>query len=96
MAAIEAPEKVGIRPFDEFSAVADVWPRGDRPQAVREAAARFRERFATPENRVRAVKTVDLAAAGYPTKFALAGAAKGLNPFINIINRLVIVQFEDF
>src|SRR5438093_753957 len=96
MAAIEAPEKVGIKPFDELSGVAQVWPRGERLEALREAAARFRQRFATSENRVRAVKTVDLAAAGYPTKFALAGAAKGLNPFINIINRLVIVQFEDF
>src|SRR5437660_7579613 len=96
MAAIETPEKVGIKPFDEFSGVIDVWPRGDRPKAIREAAARFRNRFATPENRVRAVETVDLTAAGYPTRFALAGAARGLNPFINIINRLVIVQFEDF
>ena len=26
----------------------------------------------------------------------LAGAAKGLNPFCNIRNRLVVVQFEDF
>jgi hypothetical protein len=96
MAAIEAPEKIGIKPFDEFAPVNDVWPRGDRLDAIRECADRFRERFATPENRIRAVKTVDLAAAAYPTRFALAGAAKGLNPYINIVNRLVIVQFEDF
>src|SRR6188474_2828207 len=96
MAAIQSPEKVGIRPFDEFADVEAVWPRGDRLDAIREAAGRFRKRFATPENRVRAVKTVNLAAAAYPTRFALAGAAKGLNPYINIINRLVIVQFEDF
>jgi hypothetical protein len=96
MAAIEAPEKLGIRPFDDFAEANEVWPRGDRLDAIREAATRFRGRFATTENRVRAVKTVDLAAAGYPTRFALAGAAKGLNPYISIINRLVIVQFEDF
>jgi hypothetical protein len=96
MAATEAPEKIGIRPFDEFSEIEGVWPRGDRLEAIRDAAVRFRKRFATPENRIRAVKTVDLAAAAYPTRFALAGAAKGLNPYINIINRLVIVQFEDF
>jgi hypothetical protein len=96
MAAIESPEKVGIRPFDEFAEVGDVWPRGDRLDAIREAAARFRQRFATTDNRVSAIQTVDLAAAGYPTSFALAGAARGLNPYINIINRLVVVQFEDF
>ena len=96
MAAIEAPEKLGIRPFDDFAEANEVWPRGDRLDAIREAARGFRGRFATAENRVRAVKTVDLASAGYPTRFALAGAAKGLNPYISIINRLVIVQFEDF
>jgi len=96
MAAIETPEKLGIKPFDEFSEIDRIWPRGDRLDAIRDAAARFRERFATPENRVTAVKTVNLAAAGYPTRFALAGAARGLNPYINIVNRLVIVQFEDF
>jgi hypothetical protein len=96
MAAIETPQEVGIRPFDEFAHVADVWPRGDRLEAIHEAAGRFRRRFADADNRVRAVQTVDLAAAGYPTKFGLAGAARGLNPYMNIINRLVIVQFEDF
>jgi hypothetical protein len=96
VAAIETPEKLGIKPFGEFASVEDVWPRGDRLDAIRERAARFRQRFAVPENRVRAVKTIDLAAAGYPTAFALAGAAKGLNPYINIINRLVVVQFDDF
>jgi hypothetical protein len=63
---------------------------------MREAATEFRRRFATEDNRVRAVRTVDLADAAYPTKFALAGAAKGLNPFISICNRLLVVQFEDF
>jgi hypothetical protein len=96
VAATETPERLGLEPFDEFSGSREVWPRGDRLDAIREAASRFRERFATPENRVQAVKTIDLAAAGYPTSFALAGAARGLNPYINIVNRLVVVQFEDF
>jgi hypothetical protein len=96
VAAIEAPEKLGIKPFHEFDESADVWPRGERPAAIREAAARFRERFATPENRVKAVRTVNLASAAYPVDFAFHGAARSLNPYINIVNRLVIVQFEDF
>lgn len=96
MAAIEAPEKLGIRPFQEFDEATEVWPRGDRIAAIRQGATRFRKRFATPENRVRAVKTVNLASAAYPVDFAFHGAARSLNPYINIINRLVIVQFEDF
>jgi hypothetical protein len=100
MATVQAsgtdPDALGLRRFDEFEAANDTWPRGDRPAAIRAAAAEFRERFATPENRVRAVRTVDIASAPYPLKFAFGGAAKGLNPYINIVNRLQVVQFEDF
>ncbi len=96
MAAIESPEKVGLRPFHEFDEANETWPRGKRPAAIREAAAAFRERFAVPENRVRGIRTVDIASAGYPLKFAFGGAAIGPNPYINIINRLQMVQYEDF
>src|SRR5919106_6983890 len=96
MAVIERPETLGLKPFGEFEEANETWPRGDRPAAIREAAAEFRARFAVPENRVRAVRTVDIASAGYPLKFAFGGAAKGANPYINIINRLQVVQFEGF
>src|SRR3954454_13806066 len=62
---------------------------------MREAAQEFRARF-KEQGQIRAMRTIDLASAGYPTAFALAGAAKGHNPFVNIRNRVVIVQFEDF
>jgi hypothetical protein len=96
MATIESPEKVGLKPFHEFDQANETWPRGDRPAAIREAASEFRARFAVPENRIRGVRTVDLAAAGYPVKFAFGGAARAANPFVNILNRLVVVQYEDF
>ncbi|MGZ8666987.1 MAG: hypothetical protein ACXWZM_07745, partial [Solirubrobacterales bacterium] len=100
MAVIEvpatSPDSLGLRPFHEFDSANETWPRGDRPAAIREAAAEFRARFAIRENRVRAIRTVDIASAGYPLKFAFGGAAKGANPYINIINRLQVVQFEDF
>jgi hypothetical protein len=96
MAAIESPEKVGLKPFHEFDEANETWPRGDRPAAIREAAAEFRARFATVENRVRAARTVPIASAGYPLKFAFGGAAKGANPYINIVNRLQVIQYEDF
>src|SRR5919204_975541 len=99
MAVVEVPrveiESIGLKPFHEFDAANDTWPRGDRPAAIREAATEFRARYATPDNRVRGVRTVDIASAPYPLKFAFGGAAKGPNPFINIINRLQVVQFED-
>src|SRR5437868_7152917 len=95
MATIESPETVGIRPFHEFDEAHALWPRGDRPAALREAAQVFRARF-KEQGQLRGVRTIDLASAGYPTAFALAGAAKGLDPFVNIRNRLVVVQREDF
>ncbi|MGH2924768.1 MAG: hypothetical protein ACRDK1_02220 [Solirubrobacterales bacterium] len=100
MAVAEVPkvkvEKVGLRPFGEFEEANQTWPRGDRPAAIREAAAEFRARFATSDNRIRAARTIDIASAGYPLKFAFGGAAKGPNPYVNIINRLQVVQFEGF
>src|SRR5919202_6589065 len=95
MATIESPETLGIKPIDEFNEAHDTWPRGDRPAALREAAEAFRARF-KEQGQVRAIRTVDLVAAAYPTLFAFGGAARGLNPYISILNRLVIVQFEDF
>ncbi|HWH45861.1 MAG TPA: hypothetical protein VNT32_14165 [Thermoleophilaceae bacterium] len=95
MAVKESPETTGLRPFHEFDEANAVWPRGDRPAAIREAAVAFRKRF-KEQGQVVAVRTVDLVSAGYPTAFALAGAAKGLNPYVNILNRLVVVQFHDF
>jgi hypothetical protein len=96
MATIESPEKLGLRPFDEFEEAHETWPRGDRPAAIREAAAECRARFATPDNRVRGVRSVDIGTVGYPVKFAFGGAARAINPYINITNRLVAVQYEDF
>jgi hypothetical protein len=100
MATVEtpqsAPDSLGLTPFHEFDEANATWPRGDRPAAIREAAETFRDRFATPENRVRAWHTIDIASAPYPLKYAFGGTAYGPNPYINIINRLQIVQFEDF
>jgi hypothetical protein len=84
-----------IRPFDEFRATHELWPRGDRPQAIRAAAEQFRARF-KEQGQVNSVQTIDLVSAGYPSSFAFGGAARGINPFVNITNRLVIIRYEDF
>src|ERR671936_2226321 len=95
MAVIESPETVGIKPFHEFDEANATWPRGDRLDAIRGAADEFRRRF-KDQGQVTGVRTVDLVSAGYPTCYAFGGAAKGVNPYINITNRLVVVQFHDF
>ena len=95
MAVIESPEVIGVKPFHEFDEANATWPRGDRLEAIRAAAEAFRRRF-RDQGQVAAVRTVDLVTAGYPTRYAFGGAARGLNPFVNILNRLVVVQFHDF
>lgn len=84
---------VGSRPITEFETAWTTWPRGDRPAALRAAAATFRERFTGV---VRGVRTVDLVSAPYPLKYAFAGAAVGVNPYVTLVNRLVVVRFADF
>ena len=96
MAALESPDKAGLRPYREFEEANETWPRGDRLEAIRSAADEFRRRF-KDQGQVVGIRSVDLLSAGYPTRYAFGGAARGaLNPYVSLVNRLVIVQFEDF
>ena len=96
MAAIESPDAVGIRPFHEFDEANGTWPRGRRLEAIRSAARDFRTRF-KEQGAVAAVRTFDLVSAGYPVRYAFGGAARGaLNPYVSILNRLVVIRFRDF
>ncbi|HEX8003421.1 MAG TPA: hypothetical protein VF519_12075 [Mycobacteriales bacterium] len=81
-----------LRHLDTFDAAWAVWPRGDRPAALREAAEEFRRGFT---GLVRGVRTVDLVSAPYPAKYAFAGAARAVNPFVTLVNRLVVVRYDD-
>lgn len=84
-----------IRPFDDFDEARAVLPRGERPRALRNAAEGFRERFKA-QGRIHAAKAVDLQLAGHLTRFALGGAARGVNPYVAVVRRMLIVQFDDF
>jgi len=96
MAAATQAESARPRSFHEFDEAGATWPRGDRLEAIRTAADEFRRRF-KQQGQVVAIRTVDLLSAGYPTRYAFGGAARGaVNPLINVLNRLVVVQFQDF
>jgi glyoxylase-like metal-dependent hydrolase (beta-lactamase superfamily II) len=81
-----------VREITEFENAWLTWPRGDRPAALRAAAAAFRERFT---GTVRGVRTVDLVSAPYPAKYAFSGAAIAVNPYVTLVNRLVVVRYDD-
>lgn len=84
-----------LRPIPEFDGVHQLWPRGERLAAVRAAAEKYHDRFRS-QGQVKAIKTVDIAAAPYPSRFAFQGYSVQANPFITIINRMMVVQFEGF
>ncbi|MFD4295397.1 hypothetical protein ACFWQG_19505 [Rhodococcus sp. NPDC058532] len=84
-----------VRPIPEFQGVHDIWPRGDRLEAVRDAAVRYRKRFLA-QGQVKAIKSIDIAAAPYPARFAFQGYSINANPMISIINRMFVIQFEGF
>jgi hypothetical protein len=95
MAIATEPKPLTVRPAGDFAEAQQTWPRGERPAALREAAVRFRVRFKA-QGEIHAVRTVDLVSAAYPALFAFHGAARRVNPYVTIRNRLVVVQFEDF
>ncbi|WP_310962532.1 MBL fold metallo-hydrolase [Nocardioides terrisoli] len=88
--------ELGIRSIPEFDGVHDVWPRGDRLRAVREAAAAYKTRF-KEQGTVDAVRSVDIAAAPYPVNYAFHDAVSVPTlPLISMINRMIVVQYDDW
>jgi hypothetical protein len=88
--------ELGARPIKEFDGVHDVWPRGERLRAVRDAAAEFKSRF-KEQGQITAVKSVDIAAAPYPVAYAFHNAVNVPHlPLISMINRMIVVQYDDF
>lgn len=87
---------IGARSIPEFAGVHDVWPRGERLARVRQAAATYKARF-VQQGQVRAVRSVDIAAAPYPVAFAFHNAVSVPHlPLISMINRMLVVQYDDF
>ena len=88
--------EIGARSIPELAGVREVWPRGERLRAVREAAAAYKVRF-KEQGQVRAVRSVDIAAAPYPVGYAFHGAVSVPTlPLISMINRMVVVQYDDW
>lgn len=72
-----------------------MWPRGERLRAVRGAAAAYKERFKA-QGQVRSVRSVDIAAAPYPVKYALHDAVSvPTMPLIPMIS-MIVVQYDDW
>ncbi|MGI8804015.1 MAG: hypothetical protein ACR2KV_17940 [Solirubrobacteraceae bacterium] len=89
-------ESIGARAIPEFAGTGAVWPRGARLEAIRTATVAYRERF-LGEGGIQALETHAIAAASYPTRFALHGAAIAPTvPYVLLASRLLIVRYEDY
>ena len=89
-------EEIGARTIGEFDGVHDIWPRGKRLAAIRAAATEYKKRFKA-QGQVRAVQSVDVAGAPYPVNYAFDNAVSVPSlPLVTMINRMVVVQYDDF
>lgn len=89
-----SPSDTAFAAIPELNDAWTVWPRGDRPARLTGAALQFKQRF-TARGTVKRVRSYDIASAPYPTAFAFQGAAKTLNPYVAIVNRMLVIEFED-
>lgn len=87
------------RPGSEFSAITDFDGARDalrpaeRLAEVRHRAEAFRERMLTNSN-VLYYRSINLIAAPYPVRYGLRDATTVLTPYMNILNRLFVIQYE--
>src|SRR5690349_414203 len=81
-----------LMPITDFAEAMAFRTTGARLAEMRQAAARFHDRFRNGA-RVRAVRTFDLIRFPYPTQFGLFRAALSPAPYVMMTNRTLLVQF---
>ncbi|MDI1450893.1 hypothetical protein QHF85_43030 [Polyangium sp. 6x1] len=82
-----------LRPIDVFAGARDASRPEDRLREVRRRAARLREELLSAPP-VPCYRSRSLVRVPYPTRYALRDAFRGPTPFVHILNRVFLVQFE--
>jgi hypothetical protein len=88
-------QQITLNYIQEFKSLNSISLKGEKLNQLKNSVDDFKKRF-KQNGEIEGVKTVDLVSAAYPLAFAYAGAAIGVNPYVNIVNRLVLVKFQDF
>lgn len=87
-------ERYGITLIKHFDKTRiDSHPQS-RLDAVRHAANIFRDEMLGRNSQVAYYRSIDLIRAPYPTRYGLYNAAKVASPFMHIMNRLFVIQYE--
>jgi len=87
------PRDPVLRPIDVFAGARDASRPEDRLREVRKRAARLREELLSAPP-VPCYRSRSLVRVPYPTRYALRDAFRGPSPFVHILNRVFLVQFE--
>ncbi len=82
-----------IRPANHFAGARDHAAPQDRLQAIREAAQRFRAEMLDGAP-VPYYASFDLVRVPYPRRYALKDACTVPTPYVHILNRMFVVQFQ--
>ncbi len=82
-----------LRPLDCFAGVRRHPTPSDRLTAIRRQARAFREQLLDGPV-VRSMRSFDLMKVPYPTRYALRDACTVPTPYIHILNRLFVIQFD--
>lgn len=82
-----------IAAIDDFEGARDAAAPAERLAEVRRRAEAFREKMLRETNVVY-YRSIDLITAPYPVKYGLRDAAKVTTPYMNILNRLFVVQYQ--
>jgi len=90
---VPMPSDPVIRPIAHFAGARRHAIPQDRLRAVRRAAHALREEMLAAKP-VPFFRTFDLTKVPYPTKYALRDACSVPLPFVHILNRLFVVQFD--
>jgi len=82
-----------LRPLDDFTGAREASAPRDRLETVRRRALAFRERMlAEPE--VRFYASFELVRFPYPARYALLNAVSIPTPYVELVNRLFVVQVD--
>lgn len=82
-----------IQPITHFNAVKEMQTGQKKAQAMKKSAVSFHEKL-MQKPAVHFFQSFPLVRVPYPTRYAFRDAYAGISPYLHIINRLFVVQFE--